>query len=219
MMKKAKIYKITNIETGMCYIGCTCKALPVRFSEHISACRKRPEVKSKFYESIRLHGYKCFIIEELETCEKDSMHEKEKYWIKFLDTYKNGLNSTEGGQGSHGYKHSKQTLIKMSKNTTTLRKNIPYTSLYKEKASLEKEKRANSVKRHWKMLSKEDREKRSLKITESAQKRSKIGIEKIKQIKEAFKKGASTKEVNLMFPEIKSSYLSEIKGGRRWKTA
>lgn len=35
-------------------------------------------------------------------------------YIKFYDSYKNGYNSSLGGEGTLGFKHSKETKIKMS---------------------------------------------------------------------------------------------------------
>lgn len=49
---------------------------------------------------MRKHGtdkFKMEILEELDCTNVELMKEREVYWIKKLDTYKNGYNATPGG--------------------------------------------------------------------------------------------------------------------------
>jgi hypothetical protein len=46
---------------------------------------------------MRSHGADIFHIEQIEECPNDLLDEREKYWIAFYDSYKNGYNSTPGG--------------------------------------------------------------------------------------------------------------------------
>jgi len=54
---------------------------------------------TKFYRAIRKYGENNFYIELLETTTIDNLNEREKYWISYYNSYKNGYNSTLGGDG------------------------------------------------------------------------------------------------------------------------
>lgn len=56
---------------------------------------------TKFYQAIRKYGYNNFEIEILEECSISDLDEKEIYWIEFYNTYKEGYNSTMGGQSTN----------------------------------------------------------------------------------------------------------------------
>lgn len=136
------IYKITNIITNKLYIGQTKKPLKIRWKEHI----KLSKIKDfKFYRSIRKYGIENFKPEILEIVTKETINEREKYWIKKLDTYKNGYNSTLGGGDNPmnykeyrdkvgeskkgkkywlGKKHTDKTKIKMSKSAIGRKRTI-----------------------------------------------------------------------------------------------
>lgn len=45
------------------------------------------------------YGKENFVIEPLEKCGSTLLNEREKYYISYFDSYRNGYNSTEGGQG------------------------------------------------------------------------------------------------------------------------
>lgn len=48
---------------------------------------------------MRKYGIDNFYIEMIEQCDDNLLNEREIYWINKLDTYKNGYNSTTGGDG------------------------------------------------------------------------------------------------------------------------
>ena len=55
------------------------------------------------------------IIEECECgLDKINLNEREKFWINYFDSFKNGLNCNEGGHGNLGHKASDETKLKMS---------------------------------------------------------------------------------------------------------
>src|SRR5699024_192899 len=66
------------------------------------------------YKAIRKHGKQNFKVEVLETRidNADDLKEREKYWIKELDTYSftggHGYNMTLGGDGLLGYKWTEE---------------------------------------------------------------------------------------------------------------
>ena len=49
------------------------------------------------YRAMRKYGAGIFHIEQIEECENSKLDEREKYWIEYYDSYKNGYNSTPGG--------------------------------------------------------------------------------------------------------------------------
>lgn len=94
----------------------TTKSLQERFYYHTVQSKQNSQ-KMAIAKSILKYGEENFEIRLLEECtSKRDMIEKEKYWIKKLETYKNGYNMTLGGEGLFGYSHSLETRIKMSKS-------------------------------------------------------------------------------------------------------
>lgn len=51
-----------------------------------------------FHRAIRKYGIDNWTTEILETIDNDLLNEKEKYWIEYFDSFKNGYNSTTGGE-------------------------------------------------------------------------------------------------------------------------
>ncbi len=115
-MIKGLVYTATG-PTGKVYIGKTVQLLHRRKICHKSnAFNKNYEgYNSHFYKAIRKHGFNAF---EWKVIFKDILENKlseiEMTMIKNLDTIKNGYNSTEGGEGSAGFKHSEESRKKMS---------------------------------------------------------------------------------------------------------
>ena len=91
--KKWVIYKHTS-PSGKSYIGLTSKDPEKRWLDGTGY-----NSKTKFGKAISKYGWKNFsheILEEGITTLAEAQ-EREKYWIQYLDTFKNGYNSTEGG--------------------------------------------------------------------------------------------------------------------------
>ena len=93
----AYIYKITNTVNNKVYIGKTLGTIEKRFREHCvnsfrEHCEKRP-----LYSAMRKYGIDKFIIEPIE--ETDSPDERERYWIEYYGSFRNGYNATIGGDG------------------------------------------------------------------------------------------------------------------------
>ena len=87
------IYKHTS-PSGKCYIGMTSKMPEQRWLDGNGY-----NLKTKFGKAITKYGWSNFTHEILEVgIETLTMaQEREKYYIKFFDSFKNGYNSTEGG--------------------------------------------------------------------------------------------------------------------------
>jgi len=214
---KGKIYKITNKENGLIYIGCTINSLEKRFGEHLSRCFTS-EYKSKLYNSMKKYGQENFIIELVEECELDVIYETERKYIEQYDSYNNGLNSTIGGEGCLGYTHSSEIREKISENTKNgnSHKGKTYEELYGDNAEEQREKRRLSVKQNWGSMSDEDKQIRTKNITDTIRKNSKYGIELIKEIKNKFKEGYKVKELKKIYPQFNENYLYSLKNNRRW---
>ena len=65
-------------------------------------------------KSWQQHGESAFEWVILEECDIDKLDEREIFWIKKKDSYKNGYNQTLGGGGIRGKNLSKETRLKMS---------------------------------------------------------------------------------------------------------
>ena len=62
-----------------------------------------PNCNSKFARSIRKWGWNAFEGRILEEVYEEDLNELEKFYIEQFDSYKNGYNSTIGGEGTRGY--------------------------------------------------------------------------------------------------------------------
>ena len=90
------IYKITNLNTNMCYIG---QAVDVasRWKDH-AKCGLGIDTPqgNKLYAAMLEEGIWNFSWELLESCERSLLDEKEKYYIGIYQAYEYGYNSNKG---------------------------------------------------------------------------------------------------------------------------
>lgn len=94
MEKLGTIYQITNKITGKKYVGQTARDIWTRFEEH---CRARDN--TALHSAIQEFGYLNFELVELEKVPLSELDQREKYWIRKLNTFETGYNSTIGGRG------------------------------------------------------------------------------------------------------------------------
>lgn len=99
--KKSKvvgIYKITNSENGMIYIGQS-KDVASRWRDHIKyGLGATPAtVGNKLYQEMSQFGIWSFTFELLEQCQEKELNEKEKYWIQKYQSNIIGMNVKKGG--------------------------------------------------------------------------------------------------------------------------
>lgn len=74
------IYKITNIENKMCYVG---QAVNIadRWKTHIKrGLGAETPINNKLYPAMVLYGVENFTFEIIEECDKDQLNEREDYW-------------------------------------------------------------------------------------------------------------------------------------------
>jgi hypothetical protein len=106
------IYRITNKINGKHYVGQT-KNIRNRWNRHKELQKKAGDKQYKhkryiqvIHHAIAKHGLENFefiVLEEVDT--QEDANGREKYWIKYYDSLKNGYNSVPGGQVVSGPDH------------------------------------------------------------------------------------------------------------------
>lgn len=106
------IYKITNNLNGKVYIGQTIQNIKERFYQHCAVKCSNDVLKMAIHKAILKYGKQNFSIEVIEEVESENLNEREIYWIKYFNSYKNGYNETIGGQGGNkSFKDINQELV------------------------------------------------------------------------------------------------------------
>lgn len=139
----AYVYKITNDINGKIYVGQTSRSLERRWNEHCRDMYRRNMEKRPLYAAMNKYGVKHFHMELIEECSLEDVCEREKYWIEYYHSFKNGYNATMGGDGTVYADYDlivatyqelgfiNKTAEKLNVDTHTVRnalnaKNIPY---------------------------------------------------------------------------------------------
>ena len=129
------IYMVINLINNKKYIGQS-KNIKKRFQSHHLVDYKNPNncnYNTKFYQAIRKYGIENFQVEILQLCDEEDMDNLEIYYIKKFDTFKNGYNSTEGGQFWSPNVHSLEAELKRKetreKNKSLMSENHPRAKL------------------------------------------------------------------------------------------
>lgn len=89
------IYKITNKENGMCYIGQSVN-LADRLRAHIKAGLGIDSSNNKLYTAMKQYKVENFTYEIIEECKREELNEKERMWIKYFQSERWGYNMTKG---------------------------------------------------------------------------------------------------------------------------
>lgn len=113
-MKVNEVYKITNKITNKIYIGITNQGSNARYRHHWY--ESRIGEPSYIHRSMAKYKEDAFKVEVIDTADTyDELKEKEKYWIKELDSTNRskGYNCTKGGDGTFGKLHSDATKDKI----------------------------------------------------------------------------------------------------------
>lgn len=116
------IYKITNDINNKVYIGQTVKTIKKRWQQHQCNSSKEYFNQVVLYKAISKYGIEHFHIEEIETVDNQYLDEREKYWIKYYDSYNHGYNSTIGGREIALYDFDEEQVINDYANLKTARK-------------------------------------------------------------------------------------------------
>jgi group I intron endonuclease len=215
------IYKITNLINNKVYIGKTVRKLEVRFKGHLKAAESK--INRYLCDAVNHYGKENFKIELIEQCERENENEREKYWIKTLNSNnkKFGYNMTEGGDGGQtrkGVKQSEETKRKISE------KNKGKVRTEKEKQNLRDKNlgKKHSIETRKKMS--ESRKKRPYcaetfkKIWEARRKNGTTSIKMSEETKIKISQATKGKLKGKMSEETKKK-LSEINKGKPWSEA
>lgn len=92
------IYKITNTINGKSYIGQTIQNVKERFYQHCATKCSKAVSNMAIHRAIKKYGKSNFTVEVIEEIDFANLNDRERYWIKYYNSYNNGYNSTKGGQ-------------------------------------------------------------------------------------------------------------------------
>lgn len=126
-MKKGSVYSlICPLSKEIRYIGITKGKLQNRLSKHIREIDKTNSYKNNWLKLLRKQGILDKLqISLIEECGVDILSEREIYWIKFYkDNNFKLTNSTIGGEGVYGYKHTDSAKMKISERSKKPRKKM-----------------------------------------------------------------------------------------------
>lgn len=117
------IYKITNTINSKSYIGQTIQNVKERFYQHCATKCSQAILNMVIHKAINKYGKSNFTIEVIEEVESTNLNDRERYWIRYYDSYNNGYNSTEGGQdGIKLFKNlDTESIVKEYKSGKSLR--------------------------------------------------------------------------------------------------
>ena len=78
------IYKITNIENNMCYVGQAAN-IADRFKQHIKrGVGAETATRNKLYPAMLSIGVENFTFEIIEECDRTLLNEREDYWQEYF---------------------------------------------------------------------------------------------------------------------------------------
>lgn len=92
------IYKITNNINNKIYIGCS-KNIEHRWLAHKSESilEHNQQYNYSIHKAFRKYGLDNFSFEIIEELPENQLFEREKYWIKYYNSFNDGYNETMGG--------------------------------------------------------------------------------------------------------------------------
>lgn len=131
-----ELYLIINNINGKKYVGQTNSNFGYlnRFKQHVAeSFAEYIKHSSALHKAIKKYGPENFSVKRLmHSIPESCIDYYETLWIQKLKThisYGNGYNMTDGGQGIHGYKHTQETLTRISNSSKAywdnLRNNYP----------------------------------------------------------------------------------------------
>lgn len=106
------IYAIKNEITQKYYIGQS-QNIKSRWNCHRYELNNNIHINQHLQNSWNKYGENNFSFKIIELCNTEDLDDKEKYWISYFNSFKEGYNMDKGGQGITGYKHTKEEISKM----------------------------------------------------------------------------------------------------------
>ena len=90
------IYKITNLNNGMCYIGQSVDVAD-RWRQHVKrGVGAEPVTQNKLYPAMKSIGVENFMFELVEECKGNELTPREKYWTDFYQAQAYGYTVKKG---------------------------------------------------------------------------------------------------------------------------
>ena len=189
------IYKITNNLNGKSYIGQTIQNVKERFYQHCAVKCSQAVLNMAIHKAINKYGKSNFTVQVIEEVKSVYLNDRERYWIKYYNSYNNGYNSTKGGQDG----------IKLFKN-------LDVESIIREYKSGKSLRRIGNIFNVDKQTIKDLLVRNNIKLrTTRTYKLSQMDRE---EILNAFYSGLSRKEIMNKW-NISKSYLSQLINGYR----
>lgn len=107
-----KVYIIRNRINDKVYVGQTTRTIQARFAEHMNP--KNQSHGDKLYNAIFQHGAENFYIELLQDNipDKDTLDDRERYWIAEYNSFFNGYNTYMGGTPGEGTIYLSDKMLK-----------------------------------------------------------------------------------------------------------
>lgn len=112
------IYKIENIVNHKVYIGKTEDSISKRWNSHVHDWKVHDYIKHRpLYDAFTKYGIDNFTIEPIEEIvDSIALCEREKFWIKYYNSYvgfdnSNGYNATLGGDGAVYFPHTDEEVL------------------------------------------------------------------------------------------------------------
>ena len=106
---------------------------------------------SKFARSIRKWGWDAFEGRVLEEVYEEDLNELEKFYIEYFDSFKNGYNTTLGGEGTRGHNpFTNKTEEEMEEIKEKMSKSQSIAGKKRFQDPKEKEKISTANKKRWK---------------------------------------------------------------------
>lgn len=97
-MREYSIYIIRNKVNDKVYIGQTSQSVKERFNQHKKPSTIKKRGSYKIYNAMQKYGIENFYVETLETgISESAIDAKECEYIEKFDSFRNGYNSTPGG--------------------------------------------------------------------------------------------------------------------------
>ena len=112
------IYKMTNIQNNKVYIGQTIRPIKDRFNRHMNDALHNI-IDTHFARAIRKYGKENFTIEEIDSANtQEELNQKERYWIQYYNSVKDGYNETDAISkcGGNTYQSKTEKEIEVIKN-------------------------------------------------------------------------------------------------------
>ena len=165
------------------YVGQTVRTMEQRAGKDGKYyCLADSNRNTKFANSIRKWGWNAFEGRVLEEVYEEDLDELEKFYIEQFDSFKNGYNSTLGGEGARGHNPYANKTIKEIKEIN--------------------EKRSNSIKKRYEDPKEREKQSKAIKKRYEDPKEREKQSKKVSGEKNGRVKSVYCKELNIIFSYI-----------------